>query len=72
MIDVAALPPGAFGYRSLMWWGTMGMVLIEGTAFALAIASYFWFRTHAPPRNAEILVISPSRWSLASTVRTAP
>ena len=48
MIDVAALPPGAFGYRSLMWWGTMGMVLIEGTAFALAIASYFYLATRAP------------------------
>ena len=48
MIDVAALPPGAFGYRSLMWWGTMGMVLIEGTAFALAIAAYFYYATRTP------------------------
>ena len=37
-LDVGALPPGAFGSRSLMWWGTMGIVLIEGTVFALAIA----------------------------------
>ena len=28
------LPPGAFGSRSVMWWGTLGIVLIEGTAFA--------------------------------------
>src|SRR5436190_15876578 len=47
-INVAALPPGAFGYRSLMWWGTMGIVLIEGAAFALAIAAYFYFGTRAP------------------------
>jgi heme/copper-type cytochrome/quinol oxidase subunit 3 len=44
-LDVGSLAPGAFGSRSLMWWGTMGIVLIEGTAFALAIASYFYFRT---------------------------
>ena len=44
-LDVGSLPPGAFGSRSLMWWGTMGIVLIEGTVFALAIASYFFFRT---------------------------
>jgi cytochrome c oxidase subunit III len=44
-LDVGALPPGAFGSRSLMWWGTMGMVLIESTVFALAIASYFFLRS---------------------------
>ena len=44
-LDVGSLPPGAFGSRSLMWWGTMGIVLIEGTVFALAIAAYFYFRT---------------------------
>lgn len=47
-IDVAALPPGAFGYRSLMWWGTLGIVLIEGCAFGLALAAYFYLGTRAP------------------------
>ncbi len=47
-IDVAGLAPGAFGSRSLMWWGTLGLVLIEGTVFGLAIASYFYFRTRMP------------------------
>jgi cytochrome c oxidase subunit 3 len=44
-LDVAALPPGAFGSRSLVWWGTLGMMLIESTAFALAIGTYFFLRT---------------------------
>ena len=44
-VDVSRLAPGAFGYRSLMWWGTMGIVLIEGTAFALTIGAYFYLRT---------------------------
>lgn len=47
-LNVAALPPGAFGYRSLMWWGTAGIILIEGMAFALAIAAYFYLATRAP------------------------
>jgi cytochrome c oxidase subunit I+III len=53
-LDVSALAPGAFGYRSLMWWGTMGMMLIEGTGFALAIGAYFYLRTrttHWPPHG---------------------
>jgi len=51
-IDVSGLPAGAFGARSVMWWGTMGIVLIEGTVFALAVGSYFFLRTrtaHWPP-----------------------
>jgi cytochrome c oxidase subunit III len=47
-LDVGGLPPGGFGTRSLMWWGTMGLVLIEGTVFALAIAAYFFLRTRMP------------------------
>jgi cytochrome c oxidase subunit III len=47
-LDVSTLPPGAFGLRSLMWWGTGGMMLIEGQAFALAIGVYFYLRTLTP------------------------
>jgi cytochrome c oxidase subunit III len=47
-VDVGHLPPGAFGSRSLMWWGTMGIVIIEGTVFALAVAAYFYYRTRYP------------------------
>src|SRR5205823_5538015 len=35
VLDVSTLAPGGFGYRSLMWWGTLGLVLIESTMFAL-------------------------------------
>jgi heme/copper-type cytochrome/quinol oxidase subunit 3 len=47
-IDVSALPPGAFGARSLMWWGTLGIVLIEGTGFVLVIAAYFYLSQRMP------------------------
>jgi cytochrome c oxidase subunit 3 len=43
-IDVAALPDHAFGSRSIMWWSTMTIIAIEGTVFALAIASYFYLQ----------------------------
>lgn len=43
-LDVSGLAPGAFGHRTLLWWGTLGMCLIEGTVFALAIAAYFYIR----------------------------
>jgi heme/copper-type cytochrome/quinol oxidase subunit 3 len=43
-LDVSHLAPGAFGHRSILWWGTMGVVLIEGTAFALVFGAYFYLR----------------------------
>jgi cytochrome c oxidase subunit III len=47
-LDVSVLPPGAFGWRSLMWWGTLGIVVIEGTVFALAVGAYFYLITRLP------------------------
>jgi len=42
MGDLSTLPPHAHGNRSLTWWGMMGMIAIEGTAFVLAVATYFY------------------------------
>jgi cytochrome c oxidase subunit III len=47
VLDISTLPTFAFGQRSPMWWGTMGLMLIEGTVFALTIMSYFYLRSHA-------------------------
>lgn len=44
-LDVRDLPSYGFGDHSLMWWGTWGVILIEGTVFALAVATYFYLRT---------------------------
>jgi cytochrome c oxidase subunit III len=46
-LDVSALPSYGFSHRSLMWWGTIGMIAIEGTVFALVIMAYFYLRSHA-------------------------
>jgi cytochrome c oxidase subunit 1/cytochrome c oxidase subunit I+III len=43
-IDVRHLPTFGFGHRSLMWWATAGLMVIEGTVFAIAVAMYFYLR----------------------------
>jgi cytochrome c oxidase subunit I+III len=78
-LDVSALPSYAFGARSLMWWGTLGVMAIEGTVFAMAAVCYFYLRNQAdvwppgvpPPRlawgtlNTAILLASalPNQWA---------
>jgi heme/copper-type cytochrome/quinol oxidase subunit 3 len=47
LLDISTLPTFAFGHRSPMWWGTMGLMLIEGTVFALTVMAYFYLRSHA-------------------------
>lgn len=44
VLDVSSLAPGGFGHRSVLWWGTMGMALIETTMFALSFGVYFYLR----------------------------
>ena len=44
VLDVSGLPHYAYGQRSILWWGTLGFCLIEGTAFALALVAYFYLR----------------------------
>jgi cytochrome c oxidase subunit III len=46
-LDVSELPSVVFSHRSLMWWGTLGVMVIEGMAFALAIMAYFYLRSHS-------------------------
>lgn len=40
--DLAHLPDSASGARHLVWWGNIGFMAIEGTAFALAIGAYLY------------------------------
>ena len=44
--DVAALPTHKFGPGSLTWWGIIGYMIVEGSAFALAFAAYFFLMGH--------------------------
>jgi len=44
--DVADLPSHKFGPSSLTWWGIIGFMVVEGSAFALAFAAYFFLMGH--------------------------
>jgi cytochrome c oxidase subunit I+III len=44
-LDVAALPHYAFGHQGLIWWGTVGFMVIEGSMFIMALITYFFLRT---------------------------
>jgi heme/copper-type cytochrome/quinol oxidase subunit 3 len=43
-VDVSALPNSEFGHRGLIWWGTVGFMVIEGSIFAIALVVYFYLR----------------------------
>jgi len=47
VLDVSDLPTYQFSHHSLMWWGTLGLIAIEGTVFALTVMAYFYLRSHS-------------------------
>ena len=52
--DISALPRTVFGHRSLMWWGTVGFIMIEGTTLFICAVSYFYLRRNFatwPPQH---------------------
>lgn len=46
--DLSRLDSHGHGNRSVTWWGMMGLVVIEGTAFVLAAVAYLYLATHSP------------------------
>ena len=62
VLDVSGLTTVPFGSRSLLWWGTVGFMVIEGFTLLLMAASYFYLRTNEfdwPPGrtpNPELLI----------------
>ena len=43
-LDVAELPAYAFGHQGLVWWGTAGFMVIEGSMFVMVLIVYFYLR----------------------------
>jgi heme/copper-type cytochrome/quinol oxidase subunit 3 len=35
---------GEFGHHGLIWWGTVGFMVIEGSMFAIVLVAYFYLR----------------------------
>jgi cytochrome c oxidase subunit 3 len=70
-IDVVDLPRAAFHSGSLIWWGVSGMVVIEGTMFALCFATYFYLQSannNWPPPTVLAPTLSLSSIGLAILV----
>ena len=42
--NVTELPTTTFGHRSMMWWGTVGFIVIEGSTLFICAISYFYLR----------------------------
>jgi heme/copper-type cytochrome/quinol oxidase subunit 3 len=47
-VDVSRLPEFAFGPQGLIWWGTTGFMIIEGSMFIMALIVYFYLRLKVP------------------------
>src|SRR2546423_9059023 len=45
VLDVSALEEGTHDSRALLWWGNLGMLAIEGSMFAMALATYLYLKT---------------------------
>ena len=43
-VDVAAIPEYAFGHQGLIWWGTVGYMVIEGSILVIGLVTYFYLR----------------------------
>ncbi len=75
-LDVSALPTVAFGSRGLVWWGTVGFIVIEGFALALVVASYLYLRRNfiewPPPRTALPDLLLPTIGVVASLLAIIP
>jgi len=67
-LDVSALPPGAFGSRTLTFWGTLGIVVIESMVFALAIAAYFYLVARYPAWPPHDIAPPALGWGTANTI----
>ena len=63
-MDLRALPDVVFGPRDIMWWGTLGFVLIEGFTLVLCAAAYVYvtqnFSTWPPEHTPLPSLVAPS------------
>jgi cytochrome c oxidase subunit I+III len=54
VMDVSTLPDTVFGARDIMWWGTLGFVVIEGFTLVICTAAYLYLTQNFaawPPEN---------------------
>jgi cytochrome c oxidase subunit I+III len=76
VMDLRALPDVVFGPRDLMWWGTLGFMLIEGFTLVLCAAAYVYVTQNFPtwpPRNTPLpSLVAPTVQVLVMLVSLVP
>jgi cytochrome c oxidase subunit 3 len=48
VIDASELPSYAFTHCVPIWWGIVGLIVVEATVFATLVISYFYLQTNFP------------------------
>ena len=75
-LDVSLLPTDAFGSKGLVWWGTVGFIVIEGFTLALCVVSYLYLRRNfvdwPPPRTPQPDLLAPTIAVLLMLVSNIP
>lgn len=70
-LDVSALPAAVLDSRSLVWWGTIVMTVIETLVFAITVAAYFYLRPYLGRRRDGAPGCRPTfrmdRWAAPAT-----
>ncbi|HEX6925428.1 MAG TPA: hypothetical protein VF167_08355 [Longimicrobiaceae bacterium] len=55
--DVSGVPTHAFSHHNLVWWGTVGFIVVEGFTLFLMMASYLYLRLNEldwPPGDTRL------------------
>ncbi|PYM21124.1 MAG: cytochrome C oxidase subunit III [Candidatus Rokuibacteriota bacterium] len=84
VLDVSALPPIAYGSRTTIWWGVLGLIAIEGAALALTAVAALYLRQNfmtwppygTPPpglaaATANVVLLALSVWPMYVADRAA-
>ena len=57
VVNVGELPDVCFGPRDIMWWGTLGFVIIEGWTLTLCMVAWVYLRQNVaswPPEGSKL------------------
>ena len=74
LLDVSSLELGTADSRSTIWWGNLSMMAIEGTMFAMLIATYLYLRVANldwPPNTVVNPDLTLPTINLLSTTRSS-
>ena len=75
VLDVSVLPDTVFGHRDILWWGTLGFVVIEGFTLALCAMAYVYLMQNFsawPPENTPLPSLGAPTLNLVLMLASLP